>query len=109
MHQRAITLPLQTTTRLIALPKARIQHFQPSPPTSETQIALSPPIQSSSRESSFLENQNISNILFLLIQQTRPAIPLASLPQIEQLRPHTVRGLPLNTLAKRLFSKVVHQ
>jgi hypothetical protein len=109
IHQRAITLPLQTTTRPIALPKARIQYLQPSLPTSETQIDPSLPIQLSSRESSFSGNQNISNISFLPYQQTRPAILLALLPLIEQLRPHTVRRLPPNTPAKRLFSEVIRK
>jgi hypothetical protein len=55
-QKRLINLPLQTTTRLIALLRARNHRLQLSPPTSETQIDPSPPIQSSSRESSFLEN-----------------------------------------------------
>jgi hypothetical protein len=53
-----------------------------------------------------LENQNVSNISFLPIRQTLPTIPLALLPLIEPFRPHTVRGLSPNTLAKRLFSDV---
>jgi hypothetical protein len=106
-QQRLINLPLQTTTRPIALPRARNHRLQPSPPTSETQIDPSP-IQSSSRESSFLENQNVSNISFLLVQKNLLNIPLASLPPIEPFRPHTVRGLSPNTPAKRLFGDIAN-
>jgi hypothetical protein len=69
-QQKSITLPLQKTTKPIVLLKAKIQTdslIQNLPPVLITQ---SVPTSSVSRQSSFSENQNVTDISFLPIQQT---------------------------------------